>query len=99
VANFGSNDVTLVRVPNPTPRVDDVNPKTFPAGGGTFTIVVTGSGFVQTSVVTLNGQTLPTTFISSSQLQANISADMLQQLLQVQSHVQLDGGKPTVFAQ
>lgn len=84
VANFGSNDVTIVRIPNPTPLVTDVEPKTFPAGGGPFTITVNGTGFLPTSVVTLNGQPLPTTFVSSTQLQAVVGAALLQQLLQPQ---------------
>ena len=103
VANFGSKNVFVLRVPNPRPSVNSVSPSTFPAGGGTFTITVNGVGFVPTSVVTLNGQTLPTTFISSTQLQAVISADLVQQLLQV--HLQqaqrrlADGTTPSTFAQ
>jgi YVTN family beta-propeller protein len=84
VADFGSNDVMVLRVPNPVPLITDVNPKTFPAGGGGFTLTITGSGFIPTSVVTLNGQALPTTYISATQLQAQVSAAVLQQLLQVQ---------------
>lgn len=82
VADYGSNDITIVRLPNPKPVISDIEPKTFPAGGGTFTITVRGTGFLPTSVVTLNGQTLPTTFISPAELQAQVTAAILQQLLQ-----------------
>ena len=92
VANFGSNDVTLLRIPNPTPRVSDVEPKTFPAGGGEFEITVRGTGFVTISVVTLNGQALPTTFISSTELRAIVSAELLDQLLQVSSISTVESG-------
>jgi YVTN family beta-propeller protein len=91
VADFGSNDVTVIRVPNPVPQVTDVNPKTFPAGGSGFTVTVTGSGFIPTSVVTLNGQALPTTYISATELRADISSSIVQQLLQLQ--VQTSGIK------
>ncbi len=91
VANFGSNDVTVLRVPNPTPAVTDFEPRTFPAGGGGFTLTVRGSGFLPTSVVTLNGQALGTTFISTTELRAEVTADVLDQILFVQQ-IALDGG-------
>ncbi len=98
VANFGSNDVTVIRIPNPTPRVGTVEPKTFPAGGGDFEITIRGTGFLPTSVVTLNGETLPTTFISPTELQAVVSAELLDQLLQV-SAITLDSSPQARFAQ
>ena len=84
VANFGSNDVTVIRIPNPIPHVTGISPKSFPAGGGAFTVTVTGTGFIPASVVTLNGQSMPTTFISATQLKADVPAALLQQVLQVQ---------------
>ena len=87
VANFGSNDVTLIRIPNPTPRIEGVSPATFPTDGSTFTITITGTGFLPTSVVTLNGQTLPTTYVSATQLKAEVSGELMEELLQVSSTV------------
>ena len=87
VANFGSNDVTLIRIPNPTPRIEGVSPETFPTDGSTFTITITGTGFLPTSVVTLNGQTLPTTYISATELEAEVSGELMEELLQVSSTV------------
>ncbi len=87
VVNFGSNDVTVIRVPNPTPRIEDVEPKTFQAGGGEFTVTITGTGFLPISVVTLNGQALPTIYISSTELRAVVSASLMDELLQVSGAV------------
>ncbi len=87
VANFGSNDVTLIRIPNPMPRIEEVSPATFPTDGSTFTITITGTGFLPTSVVTLNGQTLPTTYVSATELKAEVSGELLEELLQVSSTV------------
>ena len=81
VANFGSNDVTLIRVPFATPRLNDVQPKTLPPGVTEHEITVTGTGFAPISVVTLNGQPLPTTFVSSTELRATLSGELLEQLL------------------
>src|SRR5262249_49623424 len=100
VADYGSNDITLVRIPNPKPRVDDVSPKTFSTGGGTITLTVKGVGFVPTSVVTLNGKALPTTYISSTELHAELSSAAFNQALQggVTSRISSDlpKGQPAV---
>ena len=88
----------VIRIPNPTPRIGAVEPNTFPAGGGAFTITIRGTGFLPTSVVTLNGQSLPTTFISPTELQAVVSAELLDELLQV-SAITLDSSPQARFAQ
>jgi subtilisin len=62
---------------NPVPSVTSLSPSTVPAGGGGFTLNVNGSGFVSSSSVRWNGSSRPTTFVSSSQVQAAIgSADI-----------------------
>ena len=88
VANFGSNDVTLVRLPNPEPQITDIEPKTFPLGVSSVTLTIRGTGFLPTSVVNLNGETLPTTFISATELMAVVSGSVLDSLLAVQSSTQ-----------
>ena len=85
VANFGGNDITIMRIPIPTPLVEQVEPRTFPATGETFTITVLGSGFVPISVVTLNGVALPTTFISSEELRAEVPQGLITELLETGS--------------
>jgi hypothetical protein len=54
------------------PVVTSVSPASVAAGGPTFTVTVTGSGFVTNSVVQINGSNRPTTFKSSLQLTATI---------------------------
>lgn len=46
-------------------------------GGAGFTLTVNGTGFVSGSVVNWNGKALPTTFITQSQLAANVSAVLI----------------------
>jgi len=95
VADFGSNDVTVVRIPNPVPRITDIDPKTFPAAGSSFTITVRGTGFIASSVLTLNKQPIPTVFVSSTELRGTISAAMIDQLLQVRN-ISVENEKGTV---
>jgi YVTN family beta-propeller protein len=98
VANFGSNSVTIIRVPNPLPRIESVSPKTFPVGVDSVTITVTGSGFVPSSVVTLNTLNLPTTFISTTQLKAEMSAAIFEQIVQMHS-VRANSVRPRISGQ
>ncbi|MGZ3357594.1 MAG: hypothetical protein ACXVBO_22475, partial [Isosphaeraceae bacterium] len=60
--------------PNPLPVATSLSPATVGAGTGAFTLTVTGSGFVSSSVVRWNGADRTTTFVSSTQLTASISA-------------------------
>jgi hypothetical protein len=59
---------------NPAPTLTSLSPAQASAGGSAFTLTVTGSGFVSSSVVQWNGSSRPTTFVSSTQLQAAIAA-------------------------
>jgi hypothetical protein len=60
--------------PSPIPRVTTISPTTIQAGSAGFTLTVNGSGFVNSSVVRFNGNPLPTTFASATQLTAQVSA-------------------------
>lgn len=65
--------------PAPTPAANApvislLSPSSAIAGGSSFTITVTGTGFDPAAVVQFNGAALTTTFNSSTQLQANVSA-------------------------
>lgn len=73
-----SNALTLT-VANPTNvTITDLAPKNAILGSTQpVTIAVTGSGFVQTSVVRFNGAQLQTTFNSASSLNASIPASAL----------------------
>lgn len=61
-------------VNNPSPSITSISPNSAAAGGGSFTLTVTGSGFVPTSTVEWNGSARATTFSSGSQIQAQIKA-------------------------
>ena len=66
-------------VTNPVPNVTAVSPGTVGAGGGDFTLTVTGDSFVTGSVVQWNGQALTTTYVSATQLSAIVpAADIAQ---------------------
>ena len=58
---------------NPVPIASSITPGSATAGAAGVTLTVGGSGFIASSVVRWNGATRPTTFVSSSQLQAAIS--------------------------
>lgn len=61
--------------PNPVPRVTSISPPTIGAGTGAFTLTVNGENFVQGSTVQFNGANRPTTFVSATQLRAQIAAE------------------------
>jgi hypothetical protein len=71
--NLTSNTATFT-ITNPSPTITTISPSTTVAGSGGFTLVITGTNFVNGSVVRWNGNPRPTTFVSSTQLTAAIPA-------------------------
>jgi outer membrane protein assembly factor BamB len=69
--------VTYTVTPGPG-TLTSLSPATVQAGVA-FTLTVNGSGFDATSVVIFNGNPVPTTFVSSTQLTASISAGAIAQ--------------------
>jgi hypothetical protein len=59
---------------NPVPLLYQTNPVSIKPGSKAFELTVSGTGFVSGAVVNWNGSPLTTTFVSSSQLKAAISA-------------------------
>jgi hypothetical protein len=59
---------------NPVPAITSLSPNSTTAGGSAFTLTVTGSNFISSSTVQWNGSTRSTTFVSATQLQAQITA-------------------------
>jgi FG-GAP-like repeat len=59
---------------NPVPILYPIQPNADAPGSAAFTLTVTGTGFVSGSVVTWNGNTLTTTFVSGSKLTAAVPA-------------------------
>jgi hypothetical protein len=59
---------------NPAPVATGMVPSSAIAGGSDFTLTVTGSGFVPSSVVRWNGSDRVTTYVSGAELRAAIGA-------------------------
>lgn len=70
----GTSGVLTFTVNNPAPSLSSISPSTALAGGAGFTLTVTGGNFVSGSTVQVNGAGRATTFASSTQLTATISA-------------------------
>lgn len=68
VVSFAINSGT-----NPIPTISSLDPSCAPVGGQAFTLAVTGTNFVPSSVIRWNGKDLPTT-LNGGPLTANIPA-------------------------
>jgi hypothetical protein len=76
-AKGGTSNSETFTVDNPGPIIGALNPSSILQGGSNFILTVSGGDFVPTSMVEWNGSSRPTTFISSGELQAQItSADI-----------------------
>jgi hypothetical protein len=62
---------------NPTPGIASLTPTELEQGQSTQSLTVSGSDFVRSSVVRVNGNDRPTTFVSSSELRSTLEADDL----------------------
>lgn len=58
--------------------ISAITPKEVPAGSGPVTVTVTGTGFTPQTVIVLSGVDEPTTYISSTQVQATVPAAQLK---------------------
>ena len=72
VADASASDASSVALLNPTPIIAGISPAS--ANTGNFTVVVTGSKFVNGAQVIFGGSALSTTFNSSTQLTATGTA-------------------------
>src|SRR5262249_31557118 len=59
---------------NPVPQITSLSPNSACEGSAGFMLTVNGTGFVNGSVVRLDGQPRTTTFVSATQLKAQIDA-------------------------
>jgi sugar lactone lactonase YvrE len=66
-------------ISNPVPSVTSVSPSVVAAGAPNTLVAVTGTNFLSSSSITLNGTALSTSFVSSTQLTATIPAASLVQ--------------------
>jgi len=70
----GTSSAATFSINNPAPTLTDITPNSATAGGMDVTLTVTGTNFVSSSVVLWNGANRTTTFVSSTQLTAALSA-------------------------
>ncbi|MBL8205911.1 MAG: hypothetical protein JNM09_16875 [Blastocatellia bacterium] len=69
----GELDFTILQT-NPVPTLASISPSDVLVGGAQFMLTLTGTNFVGTSVVRLNGNNRTTTFVSATELKAAITA-------------------------
>lgn len=63
---------TISPPPTPVPQITGLSPNGVVAGSGAFQLVITGSNFVNASVVTVNGDNRDATFVSANRLETQI---------------------------
>ena len=74
----GTSAALIFSVNNPRPSITSISPNPVLALLGNFTLTVNGSGFINGSVVQFDGNPRATTFVSATQLTAQInSSDIL----------------------
>ena len=71
----GASQSAEFPVLNPTPSLTSISTTSVVAGGNAFLLTVTGADFQPTSMVTLNGTAITTTYVNAIQLQTMITAD------------------------
>lgn len=69
--------LTVASQPNPTPVVSALSPCGKAAGSGSFTLTVTGTGFVSGATATFNGTAVTVTFVGSTQVTAAIPGTLI----------------------
>src|SRR5437667_1061946 len=67
-ASSGTSTPLTFTVNNPVPSLASISPSTAAAGGAAFTLTVSGSNFVNGSVIQVNGSSRSTAFVSGTQL-------------------------------
>ncbi|MDO8530455.1 MAG: IPT/TIG domain-containing protein [bacterium] len=73
-AGGGTSGTTSLTVANVIPATSSISPSSVASGGAAFTLTVNGSNFIPGSVVNVGGSARTTTYISSTQLTASMSA-------------------------
>jgi hypothetical protein len=63
--------------PNPVPAITSLDPTTVVTGSPATTLTINGTGFIPASVVKLNGDPRPTTYVSGTQVTAQLNANDL----------------------
>lgn len=74
VSNARTFSIVVNPTPNPVPSASSLSPNSTTAGSGGFVLSVAGAGFASNAVVRWNGADRVTTFVSPTQINANILA-------------------------
>jgi hypothetical protein len=74
----GLSTASTFNINNPVPVLISISPTSAAVGGAAFTLTVTGSNFVASSVVRWNGSSRTTALVSATQLTASIPATDLE---------------------
>ena len=69
-----SNTQTFTINNNPAPTITAISPSSATAGGSAFTLAVTGTNFITTSVIKWNGTSLTTNYTSATSISASVPA-------------------------
>jgi hypothetical protein len=75
--NSGTAEFAINPTSNPAPTALSINPSSVNAGSPDLILTVNGSSFLPTSTIEWNGASIPTNYLSDSQLEAQISATEL----------------------
>ncbi len=70
--NSGSAEFAISASSNPMPLLGSLSPSSIDAGSSGFILTVSGANFIPTSTIQWNGSALPTTYLSGTQLEAQI---------------------------
>jgi len=87
----GTSNTVTIQFTTVPPVLSSISPNRGLQGAAGFTLQVTGSSFFANSVVRWNGVNLPTTYVSGTNLTAQVSADLLLQAGTAQVTVFTDG--------
>ncbi len=68
----GVSNMVTFNTNNPVPQLNSLSPNQAQAGAAAFTLTINGANFISSSVVRWNGTNRPTTFVSGTQLTADI---------------------------
>jgi hypothetical protein len=83
-SDIGAGDAGPAELP---PLVlSDISPDTMVVGSGTFTLTVTGSGFIPACVVVFDDADTPTTFVSPTELHADCPVMAAAAVVDVEVH-------------
>lgn len=70
----GSSNIVSFTINNPVPTLATITPSLRAAGGGAFSLTLTGTNFVSSSKVTLNGVSRNAVFISTTKISTTVTA-------------------------